>query len=59
MTTILMPTSEHAVAARDGLWMSPADAERATGWTLKPCRTASWEIITTLSCEPGKRTCHA
>jgi hypothetical protein len=36
MTTILTPTDEHVVDARDGLWMSPADAERATGWTLKP-----------------------
>jgi len=36
MTTILTPTSEHDVAARDGLWMSPADAEMVTGWTLKP-----------------------
>ena len=36
MTTILTPTEEHSVAARDGLWMSPKDAEGATGWTLKP-----------------------
>ena len=36
MTTILTPTAEHTVAARDGLWMSPKDAETATGWTLKP-----------------------
>ena len=36
MTTILTPTAEHTVAARDGLWMSPKDAEKATGWTLKP-----------------------
>jgi hypothetical protein len=36
MTVILTPTSEHDVAARDGLWMSPADAEKITGWTLKP-----------------------
>ena len=36
MTTILTPTSEHAVAAHDGLWMSPGDAEKVTGWTLKP-----------------------
>jgi hypothetical protein len=36
MTTILTPTAEHTVAARDGLWMSPTDAEKATGWTLKP-----------------------
>jgi hypothetical protein len=36
MTTILTPISEQTVAARDGLWMSPKDAEKATGWTLKP-----------------------
>jgi hypothetical protein len=36
MTTILTPTEEHAVATRDGLWMSAADAERVTGWALKP-----------------------
>ncbi len=36
MTIILTPTAEHTVAVRDGLWMSPADADRATGWTLKP-----------------------
>jgi hypothetical protein len=36
MTKILTPTAEHEVAAHDGLWMSPADAERTTSWTLKP-----------------------
>jgi len=36
MTTILTPIDEYAVAARDGLWMSAADAEKVTGWTLKP-----------------------
>ena len=36
MTVILTPTAEHTVTARDGLWMSAADAARATGWTLKP-----------------------
>lgn len=36
MTTILTPTAEHTVAAHDGLWMSPADAAKVTGWTLKP-----------------------
>ena len=35
-TTILTPTGEHKVAAHDGLWMSAADAERVTGWVLKP-----------------------
>ena len=36
MTVILTPTAHHDVAVRDGLWMSPADAEKVTGWTLKP-----------------------
>ncbi|KAF0100900.1 MAG: redoxin domain-containing protein [Rhodospirillaceae bacterium] len=36
MTKILTPTGEYDVAAHDGLWMSPVDAERITGWTLKP-----------------------
>ena len=36
MTIILTPTAEHDVAAHDGLWMSPVDAERVTGFTLKP-----------------------
>ena len=36
MTIVLTPVAEHTVAARDGLWLSPADAERATGWALKP-----------------------
>ena len=36
MATILTPTAEYKVSARDGLWMSAADAEKVTGWTLKP-----------------------
>ena len=36
MTKILTPTEEHDVATRDGLWMSAVDAEKVTGWTLKP-----------------------
>ncbi|MBX9943672.1 MAG: hypothetical protein K2Y40_06305 [Reyranella sp.] len=36
MTIVLTPTAEHDVATRDGLWMSAADAEKITGWTLKP-----------------------
>jgi hypothetical protein len=36
MTKILTPTSEHDVATHGELWMSAADAERVTGWTLKP-----------------------
>jgi hypothetical protein len=36
MTRILTPTDEHDVKAHDGLWMTAADAEKVTGWTLKP-----------------------
>ena len=36
MTVILTPTAEYKVSTRDGLWMSAADAEKVTGWTLKP-----------------------
>jgi hypothetical protein len=36
MTRILTPLAEFDVAAHDGLWMSPVDAEKVTGWTLKP-----------------------
>ena len=36
MTTILTPTDEFNVKTSSGLWMSAADAERVTGWTLKP-----------------------
>ena len=36
MTTVLSETGEHTVAAAEGLWLTGADAERATGWTLKP-----------------------
>ena len=36
MTVVLTPAAEHQVAVHDGLWMSPADAEKVTGWTLKP-----------------------
>jgi hypothetical protein len=36
MTIILTDTGEMSVAARDGLWLAAADAEAATGWSLKP-----------------------
>lgn len=36
MAIILTPLAEHDIATRGKLWMSPADAEKVTGWTLKP-----------------------
>ncbi len=36
MTTVLTEHGDFAVDARDGLWLSAADAERVTGWSWKP-----------------------
>ncbi len=36
MAVVLTPTAEHDVETRNGLWMSAANAEKITGWTLKP-----------------------
>ncbi len=36
MAIVLTPTAEHDVETRNGLWMSAANAEKVTGWTLKP-----------------------
>jgi hypothetical protein len=36
MVAVLADWGEFAVTARDGLRVSPADAETVTGWTLKP-----------------------
>jgi hypothetical protein len=57
MTKILTPTAEHDVAARDGLWMSPADAETVTGWTLKPegmCRAEACVPLPTAALKPNE-----
>jgi len=36
MSIVLTEAGEQAVAEVDGLWLTAADAERVTGWTLKP-----------------------
>lgn len=36
MTVVLTETGEAKVAARDGLWLTAADAELASGWIIKP-----------------------
>jgi len=57
MTRILTPTAEHDVVTQDGLWMSAADAERVTGWTLKPegmCRAEVCMPMPAQSVSAGK-----
>lgn len=36
MATVITETGTHSVPGAEGLWLAPPDAERATGWTLKP-----------------------
>ena len=36
MTTLLTEAGEFQVSSTDGLWLTPGDAERVTGWVLKP-----------------------
>ena len=36
MATVLTEQGEVTLAATNGLWLSAEDAERATGWSLKP-----------------------
>ena len=36
MTMVLTPTDEFEIKTRDGWWMAAVDAEKVTGWTLKP-----------------------
>jgi hypothetical protein len=36
MVTVLTDAGELTLDAEDGLWLTASDAERATGWTLKP-----------------------
>jgi hypothetical protein len=36
MATVLTDAGELTLDAEDGLWLAATDAERATGWTLKP-----------------------
>lgn len=36
MTIVLTEAGEFTVAATDGLWLSADDAERVSGWSLKP-----------------------
>ena len=51
MATILSDAGEYEVQATGGLCVSAADAERATGWTLKPEGMCRGEICVPLRAE--------
>jgi hypothetical protein len=51
MPTLLTDTGETNVAATSGLWLTAADAERATGWTLKPEGMCQGELCVPLPAE--------
>lgn len=51
MATILTPTHKYDIATRGGLWMSADDAERVTGFALKPEGMCRDEICVPMSAE--------
>jgi hypothetical protein len=54
MATILTGTREVTVAVTDGLWLSVDDAERATGWTLKPEGMCQAELCVPLPADAAR-----
>lgn len=54
MTVVLTPTDTLDVKARDGLWMAAEDAERVTGWTLKPEGMCRAELCVPMSASAVK-----
>ena len=54
MTKILTATDSFEIATRDGLWMGAADAERITGFALKPEGMCRDEICVPMPAESVK-----
>jgi hypothetical protein len=48
MTTVLTEAGEFTVTASDGLWLTPEDAERVTGWIPKPEGMCQGEVCVPL-----------
>ena len=54
MATVLTEQGEMTVAATNGLWLSADDAERATGWTLKPEGMCQDDVCVPLPVRDGR-----
>ena len=54
MATVLTEQGEMTLAATNGLWLSADDAERATGWTLKPEGMCQDDICVPLPVHDGR-----
>jgi hypothetical protein len=54
MATVLTEHGEMTLDATNGLWLTGADAERATGWTLKPEGMCHNDICVPLPLRDGR-----
>ena len=54
MATVLTEQGEMTLAATNGLWLSADDAERATGWTLKPEGMCQDDVCVPLPVRDGR-----
>ena len=54
MAIVLTEQDEITLAATNGLWLSASDAERATGWTLKPEGMCQDDVCVPLPVRDGR-----
>lgn len=54
MAIVLTEQGEVTFTATDGLWLSADDAERATGWTLKPEGMCQDDVCVPLPVRDGR-----